>query len=505
MRGTDSASLPVRQRIVLPRIFSWQRWRLLTASGPTRADFALRAAEADAWNVPSLQLLAVLARCTGDSSAALAYLQRILTLDPLNHCARFELFRHAATDLHRVAFAGMIRNELPHESFLELAALYARLGLVEDARIVLSLAPGHPMIEYWHAAVAAKAGRDSESRQHLDRALASSPSLVFPHRQEDRAILLWANEQVPHWKTSYYLALLSWSLGRSHDAEAFFAACGDRPDFAPFYVTRAGFRAADPERARADYKRALAVGPEEWRTYNALVTFLNGHGEYREALQVCMQAVERFPHSYVLKFLYARTLLFNEKYRESHALLDTLAILPFEGARYGRDAYRQACVMSALDTLRQNDRTAALALVTQARLWPERLGAGKPYDVDARLEDFLESRIRVQQGDHQISARLLASVNAYTAGHSAAHSAQQLIGALALRETGKAAEALELLRRWSKRNPESDFAKWAIEVFQKHYAQAQPILHRMQGTILNRSTGDQESILVADVIQAMKW
>jgi len=469
------------------------------------ADFALRASGADARSVPSLQLLAVLARTAGDSSAAKARLRQILNLDPLNHFARFEMYRLAPTDGNRVAFTEMIRNELPHESFLELAALYQRLGLVEDAGAVLLLAPGHPMIYFWRAAVAAKTGRDNESRQHLDRAIAASPSLTFPHRHEDRAVLLWASERVPHWKTSYYLALLSWSLGRTSEAESFFAACGDEPDFSPFYITRAGFRAADSQRALADYRRALAVGPDEWRTYNALATFLNDRGRYREALQVCTQAVERFPHSYVLKFLYARTLLFNAKYRESHALLDTLAILPFEGARYGRDAYREACVMSALDTLRWKDQAAALSLVARARAWPERLGAGRPYDADDRLEDFLESRIRLQQGDRQASVRLVASVNAYTADHIATNSAQHLIGALALRETGKSAEALGLLQGWSKRNPENDFAKWAVEIFHKRHVQADSIFRRMQGSVLNRSMGDQESLLVADVAKAMGW
>jgi tetratricopeptide (TPR) repeat protein len=469
------------------------------------ADFALRASQADARNVPSLQLLAVLARAAGDTSAAKTHLQHILDLDPLNHFARFELYMLAPTERNRVAFTGMIRNELPHESFLELAASYQRLGLTEDAGTVLSLAPGHPMVDFWRASVAAKAGRDGESRQHLARALSANPSFMFPHRQEDRAVLLQASERVPHWKTSYYLALLSWSLGRTSEAETFFAACGDEPDFAPFYITRAGFRAVDSQRALTDYKRALTVGPEQWRTYNALVTFLNGRGRYREALQVSTQAVERFPDSYVLKFLYARTLLFNEKYRESHALLDTLAILPFEGARYGRDAYREACVMSALDTLRRDHQAAALALVAQARAWPERLGAGRPYDADDRLENFLESRIRLQQGDRQASVRLVASVNAYTAAHTATNSAQHLIGALALRESGRGAEALGLLQAWNRRDPESAFAKWALAMFQKRHVQAESVFRGMQDTALNRSTGDQESLLVADVVKAMGW
>ena len=183
-------------------------------------------------------------------------------------------------------------------------------------------------------------------------------------------------------------------------------------------------------------------------------------------------------------------------------LLDTLAILPFEGARYGRDAYREACVMSALDTLRR-DHHAALAFIARARVWPERLGAGRPYDADDRLEDFLESRIRLQQGDRRASVRLLASVNAYTAAHTGANSPQHLIGALALRESGRDAEALGLLRAWNRRDPANDFAKWALAMFQKRHDQAASSFRGMQERTFNRSTGDQESLLVADVVKAM--
>lgn len=468
-------------------------------------DFALRASRADAQNVPSLQLLALVSRCVGDSGAASEYLRRILTIDPLNHFARFASYRLAPTDRNREAFLGMIRNELPQETFLELAAYFLRMDLMEDAQIVLSLAPDHPMVNFWQAFAAAKAGKDRESRQCLDRALTANPSLVFPHRREDRDVLLWANQCAPHWKASYYLALLSWNLGRTRDAEGYFEKCGNAPDFAPFYISRAGFRTNDPARALSDLRRALIVGPGEWRTYNALTTFLNAGGRYREALTVCEQAVSRFPQSYVLTFLLARTLLFNEQYPASHAILDTLAILPFEGARYGRDAFRQSCMMLALDYLRQKDNTTALTLIAQARLWPERLGAGKPYDVDSRLEDYLESRILKRLGDTEASARLLASVNAYTADHPESNNAQQLIGALVLRESGNRADAMALLEKWIIREPENDFAKWSLLMFEKRTDQAESMAVRMKTTILNRSNGDQESVLVADIVKTMQW
>jgi tetratricopeptide (TPR) repeat protein len=464
-------------------------------------DYSRQASEMEGAQVPSLQLLAILSRLTGDSSASAAYLSRLLAIDPLNHCARFEQFRLAPTDGNRFAFTGMIRNELPHESFMELAAVYVRIGQLDDTRLLLSLAPRHPMVEFWQGYSAAMSGRDDEARQHLNLALAASPSLVFPHRAEDWDILQWSHRQAKSWKTSYYLALLSWSLGRARDAESYFAACGDAPDYAPFYLSRGSFRVQSPDRALADYRRAVAAGPDEWRTYHALASLLNTTGSYNEALQVCSKGVERFPQSYVLKFLLARTLLFNAQYRRSLAILDTLSILPSEGARFGREAYHQACVMTAIDTLRRNHGDAALALLERAKWWPERLGAGRPYDVDNRLEDYLASKIMRNKGDKSAVDRLLGGINAYTLAHKDVNSAQQLIGAFALREAGKNAEARDLLLRWTQREPGSRLARWAVAILWGRRKEAEELLRSMQATTMNRFTGDQEAVLVAEVLR----
>jgi len=270
------------------------------------------------------------------------------------------------------------------------------------------------------------------------------------------------------------------------------------------YLARAGFRSDQKQLALADYRRALAAGPDEWRTYNALASYYNTHAQYPEALQITSEAVSRFPQSYVLQFLHARTLLFNAQYCQSLAILDTLSILPFEGARFGRDAYRQVCVMAALDTLRRNHPDAALALVAKARLWPERLGAGRPYEVDTRLEDWLESHILRQKGDRKSAERLLSGVNAYTAGHKDGNTSQNLIGALALREAGRNAEARDLLAHWLKRDPAHDLAHWAAEIFNGRKAKAEILLRRMQETTLNKFTGDQEAVLVVEVVAQLR-
>ena len=49
------------------------------------------------------------------------------------------------------AFTSMIRNELSHETYLELALGYVNLGLNEEAIKVLEVAPSYPIVYYWLA------------------------------------------------------------------------------------------------------------------------------------------------------------------------------------------------------------------------------------------------------------------------------------------------------------------------------------------------------------------
>jgi tetratricopeptide (TPR) repeat protein len=454
----------------------------------------------DRSNTGGAKLMAVLYRRTGDTAKATQMLEEMIGWDPLSHFARFELYLLGPSRETRYAFTDAIRNELPHETFMEIGAYYARLRVWEDAEAVLRLAPQHPMVGIWRAFIASKLGRETESRELLSSALASSPMLVFPHRQEEMEILRWAEREQPHWKNKYYTALLSWSLGKPGEARKWMDMCGDMPAYAPFYVTRASIRKDDPDRALADYRRALSVGPGEWRTHNALITFLNERGHYAEALTLCVDAARRFRESYIMQFLLARTRLFNKEYASSLAILDTLTILPFEGARYGRDAYRQACILTAIQKMQRKEYKAALPLIARARLWPERLGAGEPYGADTRIEDFLEAGILQGAGENDRANALRAKIAEYTRAHRNTGNTQHLIGAFALCDLGKSTEALDLLKEWIAREPENPGARWSLMVFQKERSKAQVLEESLRSSLLNRSNGDQDFVLMADVV-----
>ena len=461
--------------------------------------FASEAVALNHYDIRARRVLALTSRITRNSEKALAELDGLETLDPLDHFARFERYLHSPTTENKGAFTSGVRSELPHETFLELAVDYAELNLAEEAALVLEFSPSHPIVSYWKAYLAAKVGEDAKSRQDLASALEASPALVFPHRAETGEVLTWAESQSPHWKTKYYLGLLAWSRGLGGEAARHFAACGDQPDFAPFYVNRAVLSGPDsPSNAERDYRKAIAAGPGEWRTYRALGAFYNSRHEYAKGLTVFREGALKSPSSYVMLFDYAQSLLYNHRYDECLAILDTLVVLPFEGAGYSRQTYREACVLSALSKLKAGDADGALALVSKARQWPEHLGVGRPYSVDETVEDYIQARCEALSGKD--ATELFQRVaDRPVAGSSS------LLSAASLRHVGKDAVGARLLDAVSARDSASILARWSVAAYQKGPLAAEDLLKRSLGSDGGWYTfpSDPDFLLVHSVVMTI--
>ena len=202
------------------------------------ADYARRSVEFNAHNVPGYEILAAACRRLENADEAGRAIETLLRVDPLNHTARFERHLLDGKPESLRSFASMIRNELPHETYLELAAFYARLGLAEEARRALESAPEHPLADYWLAYLL-RDGEPAASRARLEKAVAASPAFVFPYRRETLPVFRWAAAATDSWKAKYGLGLILWNCGRTDEALGLFDACGDAPDFAPFYIARA--------------------------------------------------------------------------------------------------------------------------------------------------------------------------------------------------------------------------------------------------------------------------
>jgi hypothetical protein len=351
--------------------------------------YAKRAIDYNRFNIDALQLQTVILRYQNDLSGEANVLENILSLDPLNHFARFEKYLLKPDEETKVQFISLIRNELPQETFMELAVWYYNAGSIPDAEKVLSLSPETPEVAYWR------------SYLHKDKVECNNinPAFSFPFRSETASVLEQLLDKQDDWLLKYHLALIYRDRNRTDECNKLFISCGDSPDFAPFYASRASLlKGADDARCEADLKKALALD-NQWRYHMLLATHYNNHQQYDKALILTEAFYNKQPKNFIMSMLHAKTLLLNRKYEAAERILAGMNIIPYEGATDGHELYREAKLMQAAQLMKKNNYKAALKLIDQARLWPENLGVGKPYpeDIDTRMEDWMNYLCLVQQ------------------------------------------------------------------------------------------------------------
>ncbi len=400
-------------------------------------DRALSDAEAaldnDRRNLDAIGIQACVSRICGKTAAAAAACRTLLELDPLNHFARFENYLRGTSS--RQDFTSQIRNELPQETYLELAAWYRNAGLADEAARVLELAPPTAEVLYWLAYL-------HQDTNLLIRAESASPAFVFPFRTESITVFAWANQMSRAWPSRYYLALIRWYQGDLAAARELLSACGEEPSFGPFYAARAQLIDAT---AVPDLQRAARLDPGQWRYGLMLAKRYLAQTNPAAALKVAGQSRQRFPDNNVLALLQAKALVLNGRYQAAVDLLLPLNLLPCEGSTDARATLREAYLLLALQSVKTGAWSPALPLIASARAWPENLGAGKPYaeDLDERLEDWLAYECNLRC-DPSAAPALLAKILAF-ADPVQPSVAGPILRALALRASGRSAEAAQLL------------------------------------------------------------
>jgi tetratricopeptide (TPR) repeat protein len=386
----------------------------------TRAlEFLQRALDYDAHNIKAQQVLSTAFRMLKSPERAAAMLTRILDADPLNHTARFERYLLDPSADRLREFKELIRNELPHETYLEIAMYYVSLGLNEDALRVLEQAPEQATVRYWQAYLLREKAPE-RSREALGRAAALSPYLVFPFREESIPVFQWADRELPgSWKAKYYLGLVYWGLRRQPEALKMLDDLRDRPDYAPAYICRAWLeKESSPDRALADFERAHAVGPKDWRNWHHLAAYYAERGMHDRSMKLAIEASRLFPNEDLIKILLARAYLNNGRYQESYSVLENATILPFEGQRDVHELYVLCQMSLALEAMKKGQFQDAVKRLEGSKEYPVRLGTGKPNDPDFRVQDVLISLAYSRLGDAGKAEEADRRAGAWASRHS---------------------------------------------------------------------------------------
>lgn len=411
-------------------------------------NYIKRALNYNAYNINAMLLEAAIYRLRSRPYRAQEVLRKILAMDPLNHLARYELYLAEPTQSSLEDFRSMIRNELPDETYVELALHYVNLGLEQQAIRLFEMIPDYPTSCYWLSFLLRE--RDAEeSRIYGKKAQGLSPWLVFPYREESIPLFEWASRERPgDWKARYYLALILWSKGRVPEARGYFDSCGDQPDFSPFYLAKGHFyKSIDLQQAQEDFKKAVDVEPKSWKTWHTLIDFYSDQAMPDSALEKALEAVRLFPDEDTLKVDLVRAFIGNERNAEAADILDDLEILPSEGATGVHRLFVRCHVNLGLENIQERNYEQAIRYLEKAKTYPENLGSGQPYKSDQRMQDYLIAYAYDKMGDREKAEEIKRAIYEYTLEHISVQGENQFFGGMALIDLGERRQGRDLMRK----------------------------------------------------------
>jgi tetratricopeptide (TPR) repeat protein len=414
------------------------------------AEYATKALEDNAHNINASIVLALARARLGQTRKARALLDALLATDPLNHTARFARYLLEPTLSRLQECRSLIRTELPHETYLETALWFVRLGYEGEALRILSEAPPHPMVHYWRGYLL-RHRDERRSKELVEMGNRRSPALVFPFREESIPVLQWASRVSPSWKTSYYLGLLLWGKGRKGDALECFDSCGTPDDFPVFFIAR-GLLKQQTGRAdvQSDFDRAVALDRSSWRAWHFAIASLAQSGKNDEALRRARDAVDTCPGNLVLSMDLAGSLYTAGAYDECLTMLNRQNILPYEGSWEAHDLFVRANLSRALEAMAKSDWRGALASLEQSKAFPENLGTGMPDAPDYRLQDCLGAFCMEKSGMNTDASQARTRVREYTLQHGVEWGSEHYFGLRALEESGDTTAAAKLAESWEK-------------------------------------------------------
>ena len=360
------------------------------------------AKEADVQNIRAAELSLINTRKQGKIVQALKLAETLLYQDPLNHLARFEKYLITQRPEDKIDFVASIQSELPHETYLELAILYEQLICREEGLRLLELAPKHPMVLLWKGNFMKSLGQDGKSVQR--DALKMPAEGVFPFRVEDNLMLQNAQfdedkEQVA--KASYYSFLVA-SAVQTRDPK-WIKKEEEEIAYAPYFLSKAELLKDNKEEVLKALEKAYEIDPKSWRVVKRLAEFYATNGELKKAIRINEEKLTKYLKTkkvetsglpeheiYILGQQRAELLKQAGRYQEALEVLNSLTILPNEGASGAHKLYRELNIRYAATLNQQKKYREAFAVLEQAEKWPENLGSGEPYNPDNRLTWYLK-------------------------------------------------------------------------------------------------------------------
>ncbi len=360
------------------------------------------------YNIEGLQLLYLASLFTGRVQEAANTADRLAELDPMNVFIRFENYYKDKNTKSPTEFWGLLKEESPVQTGLELAVWYYSVNCIERSLAVLKSGPQNAMTYYWRAFLERDDSNEEQAESMLDLAAKQDAYLIFPFREESKEVLVWAVGRQQAWQPRYYLALLESSRGNRRRAYDCISDIEQEVGFAPFYSLRAMLNddAADREK---DLITALRVSGNGAEYVLNLARHYYNRADYAKSAKTL---APYYKNDFGIGLQYVRALLEIKDYRTAEQVLDQIEVLPSEGNNDSRQLYRRTKLSLAIQAIAKGDKKTAGKKIAESRLWPRNIGVGKPYDelTDTAIEDALTEIISKRSYDSDSLNALMQSV-----------------------------------------------------------------------------------------------
>ncbi|MEZ4810699.1 MAG: DUF5107 domain-containing protein [Allomuricauda sp.] len=391
-------------------------------------------------NMVASEIKAVSLRLQNKLEPASKTLSKLYSLDNTSTFTAYE--RALIGEGNLKDLTSLVTNELPEESYIELALKYKSFGLDKESVNVLKAGPKNAN------ALMLLAQLDTPSQaEWLSKGIEASPYLVFPYRTETYEALEKLMKLSNHWKLKYYAALVLWKKERIEEAKKLFLQCGDQPDYVGFYLTKAKLFADDVAVVKNSLETAKKIKPNDWRVDLALVDQYLKDKEYDKAAKIAKSNYSKNNELSIMGMRYASALLKSGKIEKSIDFLEDFEIIPFEGATDGRKIYHEAHLRLAIAALNKGNYKDAIAHADKALLWPINLGAGRPYDPDERLENSILAYSYEQLNNTEKAAEHNAKLIGHGFDENDNKNAALYLQFLALKKVGRDSEAMDLVNK----------------------------------------------------------
>jgi len=189
---------------------------------------------------------------------------------------------------------------------------------------------------------------------------------------------------------------------------------GEKPEFVPFYYSRACLKGLYADAGLKDMEWALGIGPGQWRVYRELTNIYNRKGDFSAALEISEKGHDKFPGNYILDISYSKSLTNTGQYEKSLDILNKTNILPYEGERSAQNIFEYNYLMLAFNSFQEGDYDLALDYLDKSEAYPENLGSGMPHNPDYRNQNILRARIYNKNGEDEKAREANVEIQKYT-------------------------------------------------------------------------------------------